>query len=441
MSSERFIPFRKADVVSMCHDVLINKETADADSTANSFEVFCNLLVSRIHFQYHEQLERLKNSYALFDPNKDTRTLKDITDSERKAVQKDFASEFSTLLDSANFEKVTDSDLEDALHEESLFKVRLAVSFDDFQEVVFYRRGESVKTETLRTFFGLRKKSISFTNYDRVAVYITFKDKDYFEQRKGTKKQLPVTFTPGATIIKLFQNVPKADLEMLFPNSEVKMRPLDKLIIGASATVGGIVVLVTKLGASILLLSSFLAFWLGLKDESVELTKQSLITFGIGMGVFGSFVFKEWTKFKNRKIRFMKALSDNLYFKNLDNNAGVFHTLVDAAEEEDCKEALLAYTFLLKHEGAGMSADELDKEIEAWFKHTHHCTLDFDVSDAIDKLVTMKLVEMKPKETGLVETGRVDTKLEDKNNERFTAKPLKSAINELDEYWDNIYQG
>jgi hypothetical protein len=68
-----------------------------------------------------------------------------------------------------------------------------------------------------------------------------------------------------------------------------------------------------------------------------------------------------------------------------------------------------------------MSADELDKEIEAWFEHTHHCTLDFDVSDAIDKLVTMKLVE--------------------KNKERFTAKPLTSAINELDEYWDNIYQG
>ena len=36
----------------------------------------------------------------------------------------------------------------------------------------------------------------------------------------------------------------------------------------------------------------------------------------------------------------MKALSDNLYFKNLDNNAGVFHTLIDAAEEEDIKEAL-----------------------------------------------------------------------------------------------------
>ena len=88
-----------------------------------------------------------------------------------------------------------------------------------------------------------------------------------------------------------------------------------------------------------------------------------------------------------------------------------------------------------------MSADELDKEIEAWFEHTHNCTLDFDVSDAIDKLVKMKLVDTKPVETGLVATKFVETKLADKNNVLFTAKPLKSAINELDEYWDNIYQG
>tara|TARA_B110001469_G_C9327329_1_gene174897 strand:- start:313 stop:468 length:156 start_codon:yes stop_codon:yes gene_type:complete len=43
----------------------------------------------------------------------------------------------------------------------------------------------------------------------------------------------------------------------------------------------------------------------------------------------------------------MKTLTDNLYFKNLDNNTGVFHRLIDAAEEEG-KEVILAYYFLLK---------------------------------------------------------------------------------------------
>ena len=419
MPAERFIPFRKQDVIQMCqrvHSTFLAQDTKHSTEADSNFLTFAKLLVSRIHYQYHEQLEQLKDSYALFEPNTDTRRLTSVSRDNKKSAQQTFSKRFASLLNAANFERVTDDDLAEALNEESLFKVRLEVSFDDFENVVFYRRGESMKTETLRYFFGLRKKDITFTHYDRVAVFITFKDEDYF----NNIKQKPVTFTPGSTIIKLFQNVPKADLEMLFPNSEVRMRPLDKLIIGASAAVGGTVVLVTKLGASLVLMASFLAFYFGLKDESVELTKQSLITFGIGMGVFGSFVFKEWTKFKNRKIRFMKALSDNLYFKNLDNNAGVFHTLIDAAEEEDCKEALLAYTFLLQHGNEGLTAEALDTQIEQWFKHTHNCELDFDIPDAMEKLIAMKLVTQQ--------------------HERYVALPLNEAVKELDDYWDNIYQ-
>ncbi len=428
MPFERFIPFRKRDMIAVC-EALISQQTT-------LFRTFASLLVNRIHYEYHQQLEELKDSYSHFDPNKDTRDLSYSSHSEKKENQQTFSKGFARLLDAANFEQVTDEDLEAALNEESLFKVRLAVSFDDFEDVVFYRRGESVKTETIRTFFGLRKKQVSFTNYDKVAVYITFKDEAYFKE----KGQTPVSFKPGSTIVKLFQDVPKADLEMLFPNSEVKMRPLDKLIISASAAIGGTMVLVTKLGASLLLMASCLSFWLGFKDDQVELTKQSLITFGVGMGVFGSFVFKEWTKFKNRKIRFMKALSDNIYFKNLDNNAGVFHTLIDAAEEEDCKEALLAYTFLLKcsntfSENAasfgaarskneitagGMTLATLDSVIESYFLENLDCALDFDVTDAITKLVDMKLVEQ--------------------DGDVFVARTLNDAVKILDDYWDNIYQ-
>ncbi|WP_369672182.1 DUF3754 domain-containing protein, partial [Enterococcus faecium] len=93
------------------------------------------------------------------------------------------------------------------------------VEFDDFAEVVFYRRGESQKTEVLTSWWGMRKKPLQFTNYDRVAVFIRFKDADYF----AAKNKQPLGYEPNSTIVKLFQNVPKADLEMLFPNSEVKM--------------------------------------------------------------------------------------------------------------------------------------------------------------------------------------------------------------------------
>ncbi|NMP30650.1 DUF3754 domain-containing protein [Thalassotalea sp. M1531] len=409
MSADRFIPFRKQDIITMCQ-----QEVADGQS-ANAFQQFCDILASVFHFQYHEQLEALKNDYAPFDPNADTKLLTPYSEKQRNEHQSRFAKNFAEVLNAANFEKVTEQDLQDALSEESLFKVRLEVEFDDFEQVVFYRRGESQKSETLSTFWGFRKQEIQFTNYDRVAVFITFKDQTYFERKQKT----PLGYEPGSTIVKLFQNVPKADLEMLFPNSEVRMRKIDKAIIGASAAIGGAVVLVTKLGASFVLLAALFAFWLGWRSEEVEMTQQHFISLGIGLGVFGSFVFKEWSKFKNRKIKFMKALSDNLYFKNLDNNAGVFHTLIDAAEEEDFKEALLAYTFLLKNTD-GLTAQALDKQIEQWFEQTHQCTLDFEISDALQKLEKLTLVTIQ--------------------EQVYKAVSINEAKQILDSKWDNFFE-
>lgn len=410
MTIERFIPFTKQDIITLCSDDLASETSLDTES----FIHVCTILSSLLHFQYHGLLENLKKSYAPFDPNADTHSLAIPSKEQLIDHQKNFAESFEQILNSANFEKITEQDIQTALNEESLFKVRLEVAFNDFEQMVFYRRGESQKTETLRQFLGLKKKSFTFTHYDRVAVYIKFKNKEYF-----VNKKLPVGFEPGATIIKLFQNVPKADLEMLFPNSEIRMRPIDKFIIGLSALIGGAVVLITKLGASLILLATLFAFWIGMSDESVKMSQKQLIALALGFGVFGSFVFKEWTKFKNRKIKFMKALADNLYYKNLDNNAGVFQTLVNEAEEEDFKEAILAYTFLLKCP-EGLSAQALDKAIESWFNNKLQCSLDFEINDALEKLNTMELVTL--------------------TNNIYRAIDLTSAKKRLDQHWDNIFQ-
>lgn len=409
MAADRFIPYRKQDVVEMCLREL------EFDDSGTSFRQFCELLSNSFHVEYHQTLESLKNDYAPLDPNADTKQLEPYSSEQKAQCQARFAENFAGVLNAANFEKITEQDLQEALTEESLFKVRLEVEFDDFEQVVFYRRGESQLSESITSFFGLRKQSINFTNFDRVAVFITFKGKEHFDQ----KNKPLLGFEPGSTIVKLFQNVPKADLEMLFPNSEVRMRPIDKAIIGGSAVVGGAVVLVTKLGASLVLLATLLAFWLGWREESVEMTQQHFISFAIGMGVLGGFVFKEWSKFKNRKIKFMKALSDNLYFKNLDNNAGVFHTLIDAAEEEDFKEAILAYSFLLNN-SSGLSAQALDNTIEHWFENKYQSQVDFEISDALSKLERLQLVVMK--------------------DDIYLAVPLGKAKQKLDEYWDNIFK-
>lgn len=409
-TQQRFIPYRKADIISMCceDDMLSQDETAQ-------FKDICRLLSSIFHFQFHTSLESLKASYAPINPDADTHIVYPKTADEKAALETTLVTELTQLLNAANFEEVTQADIDRALEKESLFKIRLNVDFNDFEKVLFFRRGESVKYETLVSWFGKRKKNISFINYDRVVIYVKYKNQTYFDSQKRTD----LFFKPGSTTIKLFQNIPRADLEMLFPNTEVKMKTIDKLIIGIPAAVAGMIMLATKLGTTLLLTGTLLSFWLGMRDEPVVLDNTALLALAIGFGTLGAFLWKQFNTFKNRKIKFMKTLADNLYFKNLDNNTGVFHRLIDAAEEEEGKETILAYYFLLRADKA-ITATELDQSIESWFQQQYQQSLDFEIDDAIEKLHGLGLVESQ------------DGKL--------TPMPLTQARIQLDKIWDNYFE-
>jgi hypothetical protein len=221
---------------------------------------------------------------------------------------------------------------------------------------------------------------------------------------------------PASALLKLFQNVPKGDLEMLFPNTTIRMRTQDKLLIGIPAVVSGGIVLTTKVGASLLLLGSLMGFWFGLSEQPVELNKTTILALLAGFGALAGYIWKQISSFKNRKMRFMQTLTQNLYFKNLDNNAGVFHRLISDAEDEECKEALLAYYFLHICDQP-LTASELDRQIEHWFEQQWQCEIDFEIEDALHKLRRFELVEEK--------------------DGRYRAVALQTAINILDKRWDN----
>ena len=397
-----FIPFRKHDIVEMClkDNLLSDQET--------EFRHLSSMLSSIYHFEYHNIIESLKDSYALIDPDSDTR--------KPLATELDKCDNFSvllkTLLEKANYERITEDELNQALNESSLFKIRLHVDFDDFEEVLLFCRGESIREENVPQWLGLSSKTITFINYDRVVVYIRL-SKDYQE----SKNSLPFS-KPGATLLKLFQNVPKADLEMLFPNTQVRMRTIDKLLIGIPALISGSIVLTTKLGAALILLGSLLGFWFGLSQQPVELNKTTILVLLAGMTTLGGYLWKQFSNFKNRKLRFMQSLTQNLYFKNLDNNAGVFHRLANDAEEEEGKEALLAYYFLLTSKPL-LSKSELDRQIETWLLEKWHCAIDFEIDDAVTKLLNIGLIK--------------------KTDDTLVAISIAEAIRVLDQRWDNYF--
>lgn len=398
----RFIPYRKHDILEMClEDNLLPGQEDD-------FRALYKMLDSIYHFQFHKIVEEMKDAYAPIDPDAVTRQYKNAT----KVPRAHFIELLRELLEKANYESVTEAELNAAMQESSLFKISLQVDLNDFAEVLLFCRGVSNKQQSVPTFWGLLSKTVTFINYDRVVVYIRFKD-DY-ERAKG---QLP-TCKPGSTLLKLFQNVPKADIEMLFPNTRVSMRIIDKLLIGVPAVISGGVVLTTKLGTSLVLLGSMVGFYLGLSSQPVELNKATLAALLAGMIALGGYLWKQFSNFKNRKLLFMQTLTQSLYFKNLDNNAGVFHRIVNDAEEEECKEAMLAYYFLITSDEP-LSRPPLDQKIENWLATKWDCPIDFEIDDALEKLIALDLVK--------------------EENGKFTAIPIKESLRILDEQWDAYF--
>lgn len=398
----RFIPFRRQDIVEMC---LHDGELAGSEP---GFRQLARMLAQLYHFEFHALIEALKDAYADVDPDADTRRPGLAASANRRS----FVELLDELLVKANYERIGEGELNRALLESSLFKIRLQVDFADFSEVSLFARGESQRQEKLPTWFGLRSRTIEFVNYDRVVVYLKFRD-DY----EGVRQDMSYC-RAGATLLKLFRNVPRADLEMLFPNTQVRMRLLDKLLIGVPALVSGGIVLTTKLGASLVLLGSLLGYWLGLHSQPTELNQARVTVLLAGAAALAGYLWKQFNNFRNRKIRFMQALTRNLYFKNLDNNSGVFHRLADDAEEEETKEALLAYYFLLVSP-VPLAANELDRQIEDWFETRWDCSIDFEVADAVHKLRALGLVE--------------------ESGDKFQPVSIERGIAILDRSWDDYF--
>jgi len=388
----RFIPFRRSDIARMC----LYDGRLDAQGRAR-FEAARKRIELQFQAEFNRLRSQLKDAYGPLDPDADTRVVEAFRDSGSDKV---LASLLEGVLNRANYERLGPEQVKRALSHASLFQVQLHVDTNDFDEVLLYTRGPSVKDEEIRKLFGLWRKNIRFVNFDRVVIYIRFKADVDVETTLGGCQ-------PGSTMLKLFQNVPAADLEMLFPNTRVGMRLLDKLLIGVPAVVSGGAVLTTKLGTTLVLLGSLIGFWLGLNTEPVNLDRTAVLALVAGTGALGGYLWKQYSNYRNRKLRYTQALTENLYFKLLDNNAGVLYRILDEAEDSEVKESLLAYHFL-QLAGEPLSAAELDECIECWFAEHWLCRLDFEIEDALKKLLRLELVTENNGRYG-IDPGHKDT--------------------------------
>ncbi len=377
---ERFIPVTRF--------ALLDRLTAPGTwpgSQAQDARRFFRYLDHWRRQQYNAELHELEETYEPFSPDSDLLMTRTFSPEERQVMQQRVREGMMRILEQANYVRIDHNDVETILTRESAYGLDLYVDLDAFEEVLLYYRGASSKRNQRRRWHRFYlKEEFEIPIFQRL--FLLFKLKPFEvrvreimqsdklnrrEAEKVVKRQrasMPPEVDEDNIYMKLFKNIPRSDLEMVFPNTQVRFRLFDKLWLGATAS-GGL-----GLGA------------IGAAGKIALLATNPFAAVGALVGL-GGVAFRQATNFMNQKQRYMVVMAQNLYFHAMADNRGVMLKLAARAAEEDIKEEMLLYSVLAKERARRQDLPDIDVAIEQYLNASFGVSVDFDIPDALQRLI------------------------------------------------------
>lgn len=367
-----------------------------SDEQGPGFQKAATLLHHMMRYQADADAEAIRESYAAFDPDPIAGAV--------GGSEEAFLEHLHRVLRDANFTRLTDAELHEAFDEKSLFPLQTEVDTSEYEILRLYRRGIVHRKHRYRGAATLwRWKERELRLFERLVVVVRLREDilstDATHRMEGMEA--------GKIYLKSFKNIPSADVEMVLPNARLRLRWLDRLLIGGPVAVGIGSTILNSIAIIVAILSG--AFALSSDDPNIRALGGTLI-------VIGGYLWKTHSKIKTTRLRYIRTLSQGLYFRNLANNAAVIDQVLGFAQNEEEKEAILAFAMLQQ---GPMTRKKLDGVAEEWLRRQTGRDLDFDVDDGLQSLVDLGLVE--------------------KRRLRYHALQPEAATKVLDERWDALY--
>jgi Protein of unknown function (DUF3754) len=408
---DRFIPLRKSDIVGG----LVADGGLD-DAQQASFRQFARALSAIFHYRYFDELDRLREAYFDFDPDVDPKARKA---NDLDAAYRTLSDEFIRVVTEANFSEIPHDEIIRAFAEHALVRVKIKVQVEDYRDVRMFRRGRHKETIEIPIWFGLRRRALEIEVYDDVVLMVaTRPDGAPAKPRKARassgRGRRPIR--GGAVLFKYFRHIARGDLEALFPNVRVVMSVFDQLSLGVPAIVGGVPILI-KLASTLTVLFVVAGFYLGLSGTMRDNDTEQALAALSGLFALGAFVLRQWGNFHRQSLIHQKQVTDNIYYRNVNNNSGIFNYIIGEAEEQDWKEALLAYYGLLTAK-APLTREALGARVEELLARVFGVGAAFEVGGALARLRDLDL---------LCETSA-----------GFSVPPLPDALARLETAWARL---
>jgi hypothetical protein len=407
-----FIPVPKADLI----EALVKSRSAADAAERETFLALCRVLAAINHCEHLARLERLRDDYRHLDPQLDRHAV--ANDALMERAYSDLLQSLDRVLRDANFVELPHREIADAhRRRRTMLRVAVEAPLDDFRKIRFYRRGRHFEQFEVSQWFGLRRRKVETEVYDDVVLLVAMKPRAEIGSPADLRALERRKVRPGSVLLKYFRNIALSDINALFPNVRVVMSDLDKLMLGVPAILGGIPILLNlyaTIGVLVLVVGVHLGLKVAVHDKDVRTAFAALS----GLVALGTFVFRQWVRYQHQSLRYRTELADTIYYRNINNNAGIFDYLIGAAEEQECKEAILAYHFL-QVAAEPLDVGDLEDRIEDWMRKAFGVDLKFKIANALLKLERLGLVR--------------------REEERLFVSPLDGALAQLQVVWNNLF--
>src|SRR5262249_51359562 len=133
---------------------------------------------------------------------------------------------FTWLMERANYKRLDQAAIEAAMQEVSLWGINMVIDFSVFERLEMFVRGDHIGRRFFKRWwqFWKRPEEVRVPIYQRLALIIKLR----------RHKRLPRDLDTADVYLKLFKDIPKADIEMLLPGGRVQMPGLVKLKMSGS---------------------------------------------------------------------------------------------------------------------------------------------------------------------------------------------------------------
>ena len=380
-AGERFIPVPKSAIMQ-----LLGRAEVWQGGDLASVRTFFQFLAHWRHLTYADRENALIEAYQPFNPDRDTVLTNPVGPDDAGQRKAEFIEMVRALLERANYDEIPQDKLADVVAEENPYGLHMEANLDEFEDLYVFVRGQSdLKAEPGRiTGKLLGKKALKFIEYQRLFVLFKLKpiearalevmraerisQKQALGKVKRTRRHLPKGTSHDQIYLKLFKNIPRTDIEMLFPTTHVRLKHHDKAILGATAG-GGI--------------------GMGVVGTATKLIAAAMSPIGAGMAVASLFgaAGQQYARLNHARTRYQIQIANSLYFQNLANNQGVLALLTERGEEEDIKEELLLYTLLARERVNRAQLADAKTAIEMFLFKAFEVNVVFDVEDALERLL------------------------------------------------------